>query len=195
MVRTRVKGNGKAASSPATEPNFYEMETCDVDAVMSYPAQDPAHDPADMGNEDSVASYNNNEDVLMSPEAEGSKLGPSFEDLMKVDIPHPSLLGMLLPSGIEVLPLTRSVSGEPPISPILSEKRHGYRMVDSTTSNDIICNGSDLIPMTTTPVSVDSDMEEEPHSGDCLFFEGLKFRYLDRLNVDTEEDPLFDSST
>eukprot|EP00529_Nitzschia_sp_RCC80_P018815 CAMPEP_0113496968 /NCGR_PEP_ID=MMETSP0014_2-20120614/30390_1 /TAXON_ID=2857 /ORGANISM="Nitzschia sp." /LENGTH=514 /DNA_ID=CAMNT_0000390897 /DNA_START=444 /DNA_END=1988 /DNA_ORIENTATION=+ /assembly_acc=CAM_ASM_000159 len=30
MVRTRVKGNGsKAASSPATEPNFYRMEFCE----------------------------------------------------------------------------------------------------------------------------------------------------------------------
>jgi len=29
MIRTRVKGNGcKAASSPATEPNFYKMEPC-----------------------------------------------------------------------------------------------------------------------------------------------------------------------
>ena len=29
MVRTRIKGNGsKAASSPATEPNFYKMEFC-----------------------------------------------------------------------------------------------------------------------------------------------------------------------
>ena len=37
MVRTRVKGNGsKAASSPATEPNFYTMTPCTEDPVRRH---------------------------------------------------------------------------------------------------------------------------------------------------------------
>jgi len=42
MHRTRIKGNGmKAAASPSTEPNFYEMEPCYGGAVLQQEQQQP----------------------------------------------------------------------------------------------------------------------------------------------------------
>eukprot|EP00934_Nitzschia_sp_Nitz4_P002717 Nitzschia sp. Nitz4//scaffold54_size114964//21447//22593//NITZ4_003838-RA/size114964-augustus-gene-0.1-mRNA-1//1//CDS//3329554312//2707//frame0 len=120
MMRTRVKGNGsKAASSPATEPDFYSMEPC-VDTSSS-----------------STCNEDRNQGT---------------EEYMAVDASQPEL----------------------PVSSTLLESNHVL----------VSPPRSPMLIQSTDGCSEDSfGLQEENHSGDQVYFEGLPFHYLERKDI------------
>jgi hypothetical protein len=183
MVRTRVKGNGmKAASSPATEPNFYMMEYCveenvSADAIISDPQAD-----ADM-----------------------DYVGYSVDQTN--DIPH-LLTPEMLSSPIEMLVPDISTSSGPPSSPAWVTPQSTPKQTCRATMMDCSSSflslpilqdfGVDRFPLmpSLTSSSTDSEDEDEvltlPLSGDPVFFEGHMFRYMDHLDLEDYEDPFVD---
>lgn len=134
MVRTRVKGIGmKAASSPATEPNFYDYESC--------PAEGPLKIEKDQEDDD-------------------------FESVSSNDTETYVHNTMTFHEGDDSVPNIVS----PPESPVIS----------STT---IVQVPPDFLPSCLLDVAKE-EIESMPHTGDEVFFEGLKFRYLDHLDLD-----------
>lgn len=143
MVRTRVKGNGsKAASSPATEPDFYSMEPC-VEMPDDVQKQMKPSLPA-----------------LMSTDPVPSVQRPTSGT--STTIPQQNYMAPLQPvfsSSVKMQPTEVLVS--PPISP---------NLLPSTNSPELVEDGFVL--------------QEENHSGDQVFFEGLPFHYVERKDVE-----------
>jgi len=127
MVRTRVKGIGmKAASSPATEPDFYSYESCPPKGLIN---------KINCDGDNSVSSHD-------------------------MDAQPNNVVAGLLPNIIS-----------PPESPVLSSS-----IVD--LEEDV---PFDLMDLST-------EVKAVPHTGDEVFFEGHKFRYLDHLDMDDVHD-------
>ena len=127
MVRTRVKGIGmKAASSPATEPNFYSYESCPTKGSI---------DKIDCDGDESVSSHD-------------------------TDPQTNSFIGEFLPNIVS-----------PPESPVLSSSI--VKLPEDVPF--------DLMDFT-------AEVKSMPHTGDEVFFEGHKFRYLGHLDLDDVHD-------
>lgn len=190
MVRTRVKGNGsKAASSPSTEPNFYNMEPCvagetpKVVASSSLKVEEESSDP-----------------YLQEDEME--------EDLVRVETPEHMVSGLDYDAALEEDPVT-PVSKATPLWDENDENDLGIidlEKVASTTEAKFTCLPPVVTPIdTSTRRLVSSGMENLPpmlpmvgsfgsiprfehvdeiHSGDQIFFEGLPFHYLEMRDIE-----------
>lgn len=138
MIRTRVKGIGmKAASSPATEPNFYKYKPC----------------PAEGLNEAEKDEYGDDDESVASNTLETSEISSSsFDDSV------PNIVS-------------------PPESPVMS-------------SSTIVQVSPDFLPASCLLEMAAEEIQSMPHTGDEVFFEGLKFRYLDHLDLDDVQDDI-----
>jgi hypothetical protein len=178
MVRTRVKGNGmKAASSPATEPNFYTMEYC-------------------------VEETTSADDITSDPDADTDMdyVGSSVDQTN--GIPHLLTPDMLTPDRS----MSSSPPSSPAmITPHTTPKQNcRATMMDCSSSFFLSLPilqdfGDDRFPAlmpSSTGSSTDSEDEDEaltlPLSGDPVFFEGHMFRYMDHLDLEDYEDPFVD---
>jgi hypothetical protein len=180
MVRTRVKGNGmKAASSPATEPNFYMMECC---VEGNYSA-------------DAITSY-------QEADAEMNYVGSSVDQTN--GIPHLFTPGMLVPDRAASSSPTSSPARliTPQSSPKHNCRANLANMMDCSSSflslpilQDFDVDFPALMP-SSPGSSTDSDDEGEvltlPLSGDPVYFEGHIFRYMDHVDLEDYEDPFVD---
>jgi hypothetical protein len=162
MTRTRVKGNGmKAASNPKSEPIFYDMKYCPVALEQVTNAQET---------NDSWSEYSmeiENESPIVGVKADAPKT-PKTTWTAKPNIVTP------VPSPRQSLDL--SMQKPTPMFP--------FDMFDTS-----------LIPSTimiddSFSFSVVSE-DNEPQSGDEVFFEGRMFRYLDHLDLDCEKNNPF----
>jgi hypothetical protein len=190
MTRTRVKGNGsKAASSPSTEPNFYNMEPCVPGEIPSV-----------------AASSMNIEEGNATPILRGAEIEADFE---RVDTPEHMVTGFVYDDVLEedpVTPLSKAApfwddddendlgvidlekaipsteakftSLPPVVTPVESNQR---KIVSSIPF-------SSLPPMLPVVSSFGSIPPYEPvdeiHSGDQVFFEGLPFHYLEMKDIE-----------
>ncbi|KAL3918182.1 MAG: hypothetical protein SGILL_004360, partial [Bacillariaceae sp.] len=176
-------GNGsKAASSPSTEPNFYSMEPC-------------------LAGEEPVAAR------MQMEEPEGTDMNlfqerDLVEDLTRVETPEPTFGGTL---SMEEDPITRitsatpfwdegdqgdlgvidlnSAPGEaqftslpPVVTPGLSDSRKLIRDANGKPP---------MLPMVASLDSIQSRVyQDDIHSGDQVYFEGLPFHYLELKDVE-----------
>lgn len=183
MVRTRVKGNGmKAASSPATEPNFYTMEYCDEkkasapDAIIS--------DPDNVASRDDSAF---DQTIDMPHPSPPEVLSSSFESTDRFDASSPSVPPALvtpqttprqnygaawdvpaIPAGLLMPPILLDFGGS----------RFPALMPSSSASASSSDDEAD-----------DETLTLPPLSGEAVFFEGHVFRYMDHLELEDFEDP------
>lgn len=197
MSRIRVKGNGsKAASSPATEPNFYVMEPClgrddDSDTLPS-PPEDSNH----ISIQDSSVNYQQVKEFALIREDEFCE-----ETQMDRELP----LTISYQSDDEDCSVESSMTPVTDMLPILSAEDDlvgsdvkntfstQYTNLPSIVSpvvprkrNIVSQPGSPMTraPTVAPPESVCSmDTESEIHSGDQLFFEGLPFHYLEAKDI------------
>jgi len=184
MIRTRVKGNGmKAASSPATEPDFYAMEPCLEGDSTGQELRDPSsinlvHCSAPSVS-DGTSSYASS---CVDEGAAGHEVIPSesFSD---------SCHRLISSSGNKsaIVSAPSSPRETKPVTHHNSLRNPEFSSLSSTFSV------SEHDPMVTSYFDLDESVEccdvsvlESliPQNGDEVFFEGLKFRYLDRLEMD-----------
>ncbi|KAL3939013.1 MAG: hypothetical protein SGARI_001523 [Bacillariaceae sp.] len=184
--RGGVKGNGsKAASSPSTEPNFYNMEPC------------LAKDKVDVINSPMVVDEEVGDEIQLFHEKDLE------EDLTRVETPEP------LPSGpgaltdedpitpvsktapfwnddnevylgiidTEAVPNEAKFTSLPPVvTPVTSESRKVFGDADGVPP---------MLPMIASLDSIElRESSEGIHSGDQVFFEGLPFHYLELKDVE-----------
>ena len=118
----------KAASSPATEPNFYSYESCPPTGSIK----------------------------AVSDDTDGSVSSRNTESCINTVFSTPVMPNIVSPPG----------------TPILSSAT--VKMSDSMPSSCLLDIGQ-----------IEDDEEKfTPHTGDEVFFEGHKFRYLDHLDLD-----------
>jgi hypothetical protein len=160
IIRTRIKGNGmKAASSPNTEPNFYAMEHC-------YDGQDHPYkdEPEMVRSKPSEVSVTETEPSTLHKSEPEKVSSTSLSSLPKHSFSLQSLVANIV---------------SPPTSP---------DQVRSGVITQVPSSISVPLPSCSSPVNdtmYDSDYAlDEPHTGDAVFFEGHKFRYLDHLDLD-----------
>ena len=145
MVRTRVKGIGmKAASSPATEPNFYLYPSCPVEGPLKTTTHDDNDDETVATNK-TEPHVNNNTDSFL------------------IDNDDDDDVCMTIPNIVS-----------PPESPVISSTSIVQVMPEELLSSCLL------------DIAAEDEIESSimPHTGDEVFFEGLKFRYLDHLDLD-----------
>jgi hypothetical protein len=184
IVRTRIKGNGmKAASSPSTEPNFYVMDFCD--GTTTYvPNTVKVCTVNSEGVDESEVKYGM-QDISEPIKAETFVRFPDWVTEISTGLPEP---------------LPKLIS--PPSSPHQASKP--YNTVSSNSfgmsSVDSVSNflshpfrstrTSEEFPTLTSFDDNFASIEEswvvadEPHTGDEVFFEGNKFRYLDHIDFE-----------
>jgi hypothetical protein len=184
MTRTRVKGNGmKAASSPATEPDFYRMQSCSEDLAVSPETVEDEH----MGSH----QVEEGADPIFSTEG------------IDTDFARPAI--GIISSTIDMLPSTRFITDtvpsalvSPPSSP--REKYKGnfvefpssFIMPWASTENALYNNSLPIAASSSSSTTTSEDDMTSPSSGDAIFFEGLKFRYLDHLDPEDFQEPFSD---
>jgi len=176
MVRTRVKGNGmKAASSPETEPNFYDKEPCPI----KYDTMD--QDDAASDDDRDPPPFLTIPDVTPSCGAETESSSESTETPTTpavVSLPSSPQQGnkttisrLQVPSDISFEVLMPAVQG-------LVDDDDDEEDIDDDDGQDFDGEHSDFLP----------------HSGDEVFFEGSKFRYLDHIDIVNLDMKFFDPS-
>jgi len=199
MIRTRIKGNGmKAAASPATEPNFYEMEFCGYDSAegsASRRVNAGGHErPTDIMDEDDasmlVEDYNEAipivTPVLSSSERNFKPKALDWPENLIMPFSErdmagqnnnidasPSLVRSSKPGDMNYYKIEPSFSREAPLSlaSILSPSPSLRAAMQRQEEQEVWGLSPDE--------ESDNDGAESPHQGDEVFFEGLKFRFLD----------------
>jgi hypothetical protein len=196
-----VKGNGsKAASSPATEPNFYEMEPCygrddddtDSDSLPSPPGntiESVIRDDAIIDQETKEFAFIREDEFNEEARRNGQlPLSIAYEN----DDQDSSSVGSSMTPVPERLPIffteddfvekdeeetiTMKFSNLPPIvSPI----KPGRRNVVSQPGSPMKL----APPVSLEGVNYIMELGSEIHSGDQLFFEGLPFHYLEAKDI------------
>jgi len=214
MVRTRIKGNGmKAASSPNTEPNFYTMDYCFDQGQMFELRNSPesAEPMADMEVEEMSEEGSTQMSILTAKE---DREEPPTETAIPLAVkgPLPCSFGMLdrteapcesVSSLVPLKPMPKLMVPmliTPPDSPLQSEQA---TLLDIITpipmpvpSSQSILDCEDIEPPMDIELSMQPKLEilSDLHTGDAAFFEGLKFRYLDRLDMDDIADAFTDEN-
>jgi hypothetical protein len=185
IVRTRIKGNGmKAASSPSTEPNLYGMDFCD--GTTAYVSGTMKDSTVTLDGADASEVKYGMQDISEPIKTETSVRFPDWATEICTGL---------------IEPLPKLIS--PPSSPHQASKAFDAVSSDlfEMSSVDSVSNllsypfgstrTSEEFPSLTSFDANLASIEEswvvadEPHSGDEVFFEGEKFRYLD--HVDFEE--------
>jgi hypothetical protein len=217
MARTRVKGNGsKAASSPATEPNFYNMDPC----YETHPSDGDYRD--NTTDEECLEDHTGR--VFEFPTISTPELEDSNEDMSDDEIVmHPEKDGsaILGPAPMDVF------SSLAPFFPVTTPFRIGRSGSMSSSDTSSIGNVKSSLPIVSpcesravvsppgTPKQWSSlslppsiPIMDEPfpnslltlefqsgpivgdlHSGDQIFFEGLPFHYLETKDVEADLTP------
>ena len=196
MVRTRVKGNGsKAASSPATEPNFYTMEPC--------------HERPDDGNREEMThmildipdlcekeplscEMLDDEGIVITPHGPSTISSSNSVDKTTEEQSTDDLL--VLPSEVvshsfivEDDSRGRSTSFDSMETPYVSASTSGLPIVSPTESRPVFSIPHPDVNRMLTTLSIPTDMPAflpEVHSGDQIFFEGLPFHYLETKDIE-----------
>lgn len=150
----------KAASSPATEPNFYSMEPAPADDSVRVVTHSHRHEERE-----------DDDDEGESSAGDATHNSKETDDSVPVMSFPVSGHGAASPA-IVSLPPTPDQTGRP---------INGNRMEDTEKYP--------YYPFT-DPLSPPSmpDCFDDLHNGDEAFFEGLKFRYLDRVEVEDDID-------
>jgi hypothetical protein len=218
MTRTRVKGNGsKAASSPATEPNFYIMDPC----YETHPNDGDYGD--NTADEECLEDHTGR--VFEFPTTNTPELEDSSEDMSDDEIVmHPEKDGstILGPAPMDVF------SSLAPFFPVATPYRIGRSGSMSSSDTSSVENVKSSLPIVSPcesravvsppgtpkqwsslsiPLSVPI-MDDEPsqnsrptlefqsgptvgdfRSGDQIFFEGLPFHYLETKDVEADLTP------
>jgi hypothetical protein len=208
MVRTRVKGNGsKAASSPATEPNFYVMEPCprpedgdsgsvpvfSIGIPMINEGEDEGELPLTMDEDELEEEFSrtqspepmivhSDKDSIPMEEEEDpmtpiSQTGPFLEENEEDDLGVISLEKPTAKAKFITLP--------PMVTPLESATRKLICRCGAPPFLPMICTLDDL-------PKVEHKPGEDIHSGDQVFFEGLPFHYLESKDI---EDSLIHGET
>lgn len=189
MTRTRVKGNGsKAASSPATEPNFYNMEYCLPGEAAS--VESSVHV------EEATSNH-------ILPEEEEEEV---CEDLERAETPEHFIRGFDFHAVMEVDPVT-PVSKTTPFWDDNDENDLGIIAASVTEAKftnlpPVVTPGEStqrktfsnhpaprclppLLPKVSSFGSIPPyQCPEDIHSGDQVYFEGLPFHYLELKDVE-----------
>jgi hypothetical protein len=199
MVRTRVKGNGsKAASSPATEPNFYMMESCYNKESASRDEQSGflreglnmiLDEIPDIKETDEVlvSEMLSDEDIVLLPQeivindtddASADVNMSAADETMQSYITTPSTTPELCSTldAIDVPPLSLSFSMFsflPAVSP------------ETTTSRPRLSprHSTQLLASLSIPFELPGHLDLI-HSGDKILFEGLPFHYLETKDIE-----------
>ena len=183
MVRTRVKGNGlKAASSPETEPNFYEMEPC----------HSKRHGPK--RREDKPVSTNNG----LNPKYEGEK---SCNPIKKHhESSGSSLIRKVSEDAGADFMTTEAISLRSAFARPWSDTRIQSDIVKPRVISPPVLvlvssvKEENAVQSLEDSLSLSSVQQASaPCSGDVVFFEGLHFHYLDHMELDEVEDMLAES--
>jgi hypothetical protein len=201
MARTRIKGTGsKAASSPATEPNFYVMESAchyNKESVASRDAQsgflreglnmilDEIPDIIKETDEEVLVSEmlsDSDDDIVLPPQDETSAT------VMQSCITTPSTtpqLSVALNAIDDVPPISLSFSMSslllPP--PVVSPQTTAWPLVVSSSR----CSPQLLASLSIPPIERSSSPLDMLmiHSGDKILFEGLPpFHYLETKDIE-----------
>lgn len=175
-----MKGNGsKAASSPATEPNFYTMPPCRETVLHRVLSEDieQCDDFAIIEDTNTTREDrdDDDDDVIRLPmdieSPDETPRTPSAEE------PQPSLTTPP-PS-----PRDRSESFNSVPPPITTSSSSCLPIVSPLESRTLIV--SPLNSQVLSSLSIPLEMKlEEVHSGDQMFFEGLPFHYLETKDVE-----------
>lgn len=163
MVRTKVKGNGmKPASSPETEPDFYQMEFChdklgfegELKSLLP-PSEQAAPAVSDLTMERVMARPHPKEPCN---DLEAINPGEGFPDHANISLNH---LHVTKPRVISPLPMTTLMSAaQQNVSDFLDSTLDRWNLLETTYTCEL------------------------PETGDEVFFEGLKFHYLDHYDLD-----------
>lgn len=205
MSRIRVKGNGsKAASSPATEPNFYVMEPC--------PGQDDDTDTLSSPPGISSNCFIEDEEGMNDLETKDFAIirDDEFDDEERFHSGIPLTIAYENDDHDSFIERSFTpVSGSLPVSPIVDDveeedEKRAFTMKFSNLPpivSPIQPRKRKLLSHPFSPCQVPSnasledihhmDIEGEFHSGDQLFFEGLPFHYLEAKDI---EEALVDAS-
>jgi hypothetical protein len=181
MSRTRIKGNGsKAASSPATEPNFYLMESCHSKESASRDEKSGflreglnmiLDEIPDIKETDEVlvSEMLSNEDIALLPQDETSETVLMQSCITRTPSTTPPL-SSTLDDAIDVPPINLSFS-------VVSPER--------TTSRPIVTppHSPQLLASLSIPIERPSPLDMI-HSGDKILFEGLPFHYLETKDIE-----------
>jgi hypothetical protein len=183
MARTRVKGNGsKAASSPSTEPNFYVMEPCQASAQPMFSedlGQDDLQVFVTIEDVDTAKEITDDEEVVrlqMKSVESAETMSPFGESRAYVPCTPPHSpreeRSESFSSTPPPVPSAPSSSSLPIVSPF-----EARALVSPPSSPQLISRIS-------IPCVFPVGLEEDIHSGDQVFFEGLPFHYLETKDVE-----------
>jgi hypothetical protein len=194
MARTRIKGNGsKAASSPATEPNFYVMESCHNKEESASREEQSGFlreglnmildDIPDITDTDEVlvSEMLSDEDTVLLPQEETS----ATVLLMRSCITTPSTTPQQLSSALDAIddvlpPISLSSSMSSLLPGVVSPETKAQRtLVSPPLSPEELASLS--IPIERRSPAPLLDMI---HSGDKILFEGLPFHYLETKDIE-----------
>ena len=211
MTRTRVKGNGsKAASSPATEPNFYSMEPCyeQEAALMDGTMPDvQAHTLYD------ISSQTSEEREVVRDEISSHPIVEDYDDGMILFVEDQDAEIVLKPieevateagswirSSPQLAPVTVSSStSTTTVTPALvsprDQQKHVVTPLRSMTTRKDLFSPPIAIPTLTGDkygeLTIDRLVQSESltapsplHSGDQVYFEGLPFHYLETKDIE-----------
>lgn len=186
MVRTRIKGNGsKAASSPATEPNFYVMESCGHNKEESASRDEQSgflreglnmilDDIPDIKDTDEVlvSEMLSDEDIVLLPPQEEETSETAMQSCITTRSTTPPEGSSTLDAIADAVPrITLSssiVSPETKARPLVSPPSSPQQLASLSIPIELPCP---LLP----------DMI---HSGDKILFEGLPFHYLETKDIE-----------
>jgi hypothetical protein len=185
MNRTRVKGNGmKAASSPNTEPNFWTMEPCleavnendDDENNNKIPLECSSGDLENTeGPEDECMCLN--EAVPDEPLNEAAADDPLIEAATDEPQTTSTLFTESFPSSLYL-----SSFSTPAVVSLPSTPQQDGRKVSVVDLPENSCfSTTSLLDLLSSDPWKDFEI---PNTGDEVFFEGLKFRYLDRTAIE-----------
>jgi hypothetical protein len=195
MVRTRIKGNGsKAASSPATEPNFYVMESAShynkVERAASRDEQSGflreglnmiLDEIPDIKETDEVlvSEMLSDEDIVLPPQDETSAT------VMQSCITTPTTtpqLSIALNAIDDIPPISLSSSMASLLPPVVSPQTTARPLVVSSSH----CSPQLLASLSIPPIERSSSPLDMLmiHSGDKILFEGLPFHYLETKDIE-----------
>lgn len=185
MARTRVKGNGKRApSNPKTEPDFYSMRMCPVQAHAAMHAPEVSDDCSTVGSVSSgtSSSYSYSEDSNKSHKIVETTTSPS-SSTKGITVVTPSS-SPRSPS-FEV-PSSATRTKAMALNPMPPMPELCLRQPASATFDDDTESCKDLFK------GLEDCCTIGLQTGDEVFFEGLKFRYLDPLDFTNDESSSFD---
>jgi hypothetical protein len=186
MMRTRVKGNGsKAASSPTTEPNFYEMEPClageaiSVDASCVVEGEESGPFMQEDDTEEELVRVQTPEHMIFDRNAafEEDSGTPVSKETSVWDDNDENDLGVI---DLEKSPSTTEAAFTC-LPPVVTPGEISIRRI--LTCGMVRC--PPMLPLVSSTDQIPRrEQKDEIHTGDQIFFEGLPFHYLEMKDIE-----------